>query len=565
MNQICQKQISLNKSLRMKTGIFLIIIIFSCLSGFHFSQAEKNKTLAIVGNHTVTLTHFENRYYNYLISTGISDNIVVRRSILNNMINEILLYNYDSNEEVFSNREYLKELEEARKRTILAYLKDQEIFAKITVTEKEIREAFTKVNEKISARHLYAATEEEANKLYELLRIGVSFESLASQVFTDSVLKNNGGYLGYFTWGDMDPAFEEVAYSLKVGEISPPVKTVYGYSIIKLEGKVSHPLLTEYEFQKKKSHLERVLKIRKKTPSEKDYINSVFDRSKLSFDEQSLKNILVNLYKSNEIESGNIKNHTLQCVTYKERIYSQSDIEKKLYELPSYHKGRINSIETLRAAVEGILINEILYNIALSKGYDKAEPVLSMYDKYKKNIFSKFKIDAITKTANLPDSTVFNYYKNNISIFSTENELNLQEILVSDESLADSLLNLINNGNDFGELAKRYSLRHWSAENNGIMGFAPVSKFGSYGDTFWDSKVGEIIGPIKIENFCGIFRVLGKTESQPIDFDLIKEEVTKAAQFEMQTGIIKDYIELLHNKVNVKIDENLLGSYDIAG
>src|SRR3972149_4032682 len=499
MNQICQKQISLNKSLRMKTGIFLIIIIFSCLSGFHFSQAEKNKTLAIVGNHTVTLTHFENRYYNYLISTGISDNIVVRRSILNNMINEILLYNYDSNEEVFSSREYLKELEEARKRTILAYLKDQEIFAKITVTEKEIREAFTKVNEKISARHLYAATEEEANKLYELLRIGVSFESLASQVFTDSVLKNNGGYLGYFTWGDMDPAFEEVAYSLKVGEISPPVKTAYGYSIIKLEGKVSHPLLTEYEFQKKKSHLERVLKIRKKTPSEKDYINSVFDRSKLSFDEQSLKNILVNLYKSNEIESGYIKKNIPRCVSYK------------------------------------------------------------------KKIFSKFKIDAITKTANLPDSIVFNYYKNNISIFSTENELNLQEILVSDESLADSLLNLINNGNDFGELAKRYSLRQWSAENNGIMGFAPVSKFGSYGNTFWDSKVGEIIGPIKIENFCGIFRVLGKTESQPIDFDLIKEEVTKAAQFEMQTGIIKDYIELLHNKVNVKIDENLLGSYNIAG
>ena len=96
------------------------------------------------------------------------------------------------------------------------------------------------------------------------------------------------------------------------------------------------------------------------------------------------------------------------------------------------------------------------------------------------------------------------------------------------------------------------------------MGFAPVSKFGSYGNTFWDSKVGEIIGPIKIENFCGIFRVLGKTESQPIDFDLIKEEVTKAAQFEMQTGIIKDYIELLHNKVNIKIDEIVWKPYSIC-
>ena len=40
---------------------------------------------------------------------------------------------------------------------------------------------------------------------------------------------------------------------------------------------------------------------------------------------------------------------------------------------------------------------------------------------------------------------------------------------------------------------------------------------------FWDSRLGEIIGPLKIENFFGIFKVLGKEESKPIDLDEIRD------------------------------------------
>jgi parvulin-like peptidyl-prolyl isomerase len=541
--------------------IVLVVLFTPFLSIVIHSQQTNDPNLAIVGNYNITLSEFSERYTSYLFSTGIKDNIVVRNAILDNMISEILLYNYDFNENILNDPRFVKELEETRVRIILAYLKDQEVYAKITVTEQEVREAFSRVNEKISARHLFAKTEDEANNLYELAKMGVDFGLLAKQVFTDSVLQNNGGYLGYFTWGDMDPAFEDAAYSMKVGEISPPVKTDYGYSIIKLEDRITNPLLTESEFQRKKPHLENVVKMRKKEPSEADYINSVLDESKLTFYDENLEKILINLSGKKNQELGNVEVQSRECLKYKDRIYSQVEIEQKISDLPSYYKDQINSIENLHDAIEGILLKDTLYNIAISKGYDTTKAVLDKIEKYKMNIFFKYKKNEIISNAELPDSVVFKYYKDNISSFSTEPELNLQEILVENKVLADSIIKLINEGSDFGELARKYSLRKWSAENNGILGYAPLSKFGNYKELFWNSQAGEVIGPIKIENIFGIFKLLGKEESKPIDFNDIREEVTKASQFEAQTEIVIEYLAKIRDKVNISIDKDLLGSY----
>jgi parvulin-like peptidyl-prolyl isomerase len=387
---------------------------------------------------------------------------------------------------------------------------------------------------------------------------------LAKQVFTDSVLKNNGGYLGYFTWGDMDPSFEDAAYSLKIGEISAPVKTEYGYSIIKLEDRITNPLLTESEFQRKKSHLENVVKMRKKEPSEINYINNIFDKSKLTFKNENLEKILVKLYSKENIESGNYNSLSEECARYGDKMYSRAAIEQMISDLPSYYSNRINSIESLQAAIEGILLKDTLYNIAISKGYDTTKVVLDRIEKYKMSTFLKFKKDEIISKAQLPDSVIFKYYKDNISSFSTEPELNLQEILVENEELANSIIKLLNEGSDFGELAKKYSLRKWSADNDGIMGYAPVSKFGNYKNLFWDSQVGEIIGPVKIEDIYGIFRILGKEESNPLDFGTIKGEVIKASQFENQTEILQDYLEKIRRKVNIGINEDMLSSDKIV-
>jgi len=84
---------------------------------------------------------------------------------------------------------------------------------------------------KIKARHILVKEEFEAKDLQKSLGEGKTFEALAKEHST-CPSSEDGGDLGEFGKGSMVKAFEEAAFALKVGEVSGPVRTQFGFHLI---------------------------------------------------------------------------------------------------------------------------------------------------------------------------------------------------------------------------------------------------------------------------------------------------------------------------------------------
>src|SRR4029077_11940411 len=97
--------------------------------------------------------------------------------------------------------------------------------------------------EEVHARHILVATEGEAKDIEAQLKKGADFATLAKEKSKDPGAAE-GGDLGYFTKEQMVPEFAEAAFKLEKGQTSDPVKTQFGWHIIKLEDKRVKPTPT---------------------------------------------------------------------------------------------------------------------------------------------------------------------------------------------------------------------------------------------------------------------------------------------------------------------------------
>ena len=86
---------------------------------------------------------------------------------------------------------------------------------------------------KIKCSHILVKKQSEAIAILDKIRQGEKFGKLAKELSIDSGSAKRDGNLGYFSRGKMVKEFETVAFNLEVGKISEPVKTQFGYHIIK--------------------------------------------------------------------------------------------------------------------------------------------------------------------------------------------------------------------------------------------------------------------------------------------------------------------------------------------
>jgi len=132
----------------------------------------------------------------------------------------------------------------------------------IEITEEEMQTYFDENKDsfaqtkQVKASHILVEDEKTAKEVKEKLDNGGDFAELAEEYSTDPGSAESGGDLGFFSKGSMVAEFEEAAFSMKVDEISDPVKTEHGYHIIKV---TDIQEAAEANFDKSKEEIKGIL------------------------------------------------------------------------------------------------------------------------------------------------------------------------------------------------------------------------------------------------------------------------------------------------------------------
>lgn len=198
-----------------------------------------------------------------------------RQQVLQQLIGKELIFEDAKKNGILKSKEYkeeYKKLEERMKHELAIQVWQKRLLDGISISEKELKKYYDQNKEEfnqpesVHARHILVATEDEAKKIIAGLK-SLSGEKLKEKFIEEAKTKSTGpsgpkgGDLGYFTQGQMVPAFNDKAFSMKEGTVTlEPVKTQFGYHVIYVEDK--KPAMTR-KFDEVKGFIEQRLKMEK--------------------------------------------------------------------------------------------------------------------------------------------------------------------------------------------------------------------------------------------------------------------------------------------------------------
>jgi len=529
-------------------------------------KSESNTPPAQVGDRQVTAAAFERRLRHFLMLTPI-DEPHVREALLQNMVNEKVLVLEAEQRGLHEQPDYHDYLQRAETDAVLdAY---QNVIADThgVVSEADLFTAFALQNEKVRARHLFAPSREEADRLYARLQAGTPFEALAAETLRDQTLAARGGDLGYFALDDVDQAIQKVAATLKVGEISPPFKSFYGYSIIKLEDRFRNPFLLESEYAKNKERLHWEVRHQKRAEMLRAHGRKILAGLNMQYEPAILDLLWA------ELEAA--RNNSLENVAPEQSLFSRisSDLPlakvkgqawtvKELQEHARWTSSRqrraIRSKEALQEFINGLALREELLAEAKAQGLQDNAAVRAIVAERAEQFLIKKMRALVMDTVRVPEDSLRAEFARNPKQYAHPRQVNVREITVATRELAEKLLAQVRSGGDFAKLAHEHSLRPWTRDRGGEAGFAVQGEYGPVGQAIFTLPKHGFGGPYQLGEHFMIVQVLDVREERSKNFAEAQAEISESLLGYMKWSALKKQMNVWRQRHQIATDAGAL-------
>lgn len=172
---------------------------------------------------------------------------------------------------------FKKRLADIKDRLLVDYAMEK-LLGKITVSDADVKKYYDehqsemKSGDTVTASHILVDDEETANALLAKIKAGeISFEDAAKEN-SSCPSRQNGGSLGTFGRGQMVPEFDTACFEMEIGELRGPVKTQFGYHLIRLDGKNASESIP---FDEVKDEIHRRLMMEKQQATYRSRVNQL--------------------------------------------------------------------------------------------------------------------------------------------------------------------------------------------------------------------------------------------------------------------------------------------------
>lgn len=248
-------------------------------------------------------------------------------------------------------------------------------------------------------------------------------------------------------------------------------------------------------------------------------------------------------------------------VTIDKNKITMEEFNKELDKIPMNMKMAVATESGKKSFLDRLIMKKLLLIEAnKEKVEDEKEFQARLLDIKEQLLIESLLKKKIAANAQLNDEELKKYYDANKDKFKKEREVNTRHILLKTEEEAKQIKEKLQNGEDFVELAKKFSIDPNAKTTGGELGFYPKgSLLPEYEDVaFKLAKVGQVSGIVKSQYGYHIIRLEGAKPPTFVAFDEVKDFIKQQLAQEKQKELIEKYIEDLKKIAKITINENLL-------
>ena len=249
-------------------------------------EALTMRVLASVDDRDLTVGRFNESFVQYLMASGRNDTPEERYRYLDRLLRDMILAGEARRIGLDQSPEFKSQVDRIRRLAVGArYFEDAFAQSQSPLTEVEVRAAYEKSRARVAIRHLYFRDPEAARAAWDALEAGLDFMDLARNLYGTAPDDSIAGYLGFASYWDLDDAVAEAAYDLEVGGYSEPVRSRYGWHVLRVEDRLDSPILTETDFMMHRSGIEGRALIRRNRLAGDAFVRDMMEGLNVQVDE----------------------------------------------------------------------------------------------------------------------------------------------------------------------------------------------------------------------------------------------------------------------------------------